>query len=107
MKISIKLIPLYMIIKKIGMLALSTTLLFALASCDFNKKETPTTLDTTTVVNTTDSGANDDPTVDNKYKIYLLAQSSGFNGTYEEWLASIKGDSISLKVIDGKLKWKY
>ena len=93
-------------IKKLGMLALSATFLFALASCDFNKKETPTTLDTTTVV-VTDPVSDNEPQVDNKYRIFLLAQSSGFNGTYEEWLESIKGDSITLEIVDGKLKWKY
>ena len=42
-----------------------------------------------------------------KYEIYLLAQTSGFTGTYEEWLDSIKGDSVVITVIEGKLKWKY
>ena len=98
--------------KKLGMLALSATFLFALASCDFgSKKQTPTKDVTTTqkVTPTTNNPVtkSNDTQVDNKYKIFLLAQSSGFNGTYEEWLASIKGDSISLKVVDGKLKWKY
>ena len=29
---------------------------------------------------------------DEQYKVYLLAQEAGFSGTYEEWLASVKGD---------------
>lgn len=40
-------------------------------------------------------------------KIYKLALSSGYTGTYEEWLNSIKGDSIELKVESGNIKWKY
>ena len=39
-------------------------------------------------------------------EIYRLAKNSGYTGTYEEWLDSIKGDSVELKVIDGFLKWK-
>ena len=94
-------------LKKLGMLALSATFVCFLASCDFKtKNETPTTSDTTTVV-VTDPVSDPEPQVDNKYKIFLLAQSSGFNGTYEEWLESIKGDSVVITVIDGKLKWKY
>ena len=29
---------------------------------------------------------------DKQYEIFKLAQEAGFTGTYEEWLASIKGD---------------
>ena len=29
---------------------------------------------------------------DKRYAIYLLAVESGYTGTYEEWLASIKGN---------------
>ena len=29
---------------------------------------------------------------DEQYKIYLLAKDAGYEGTYEEWLASIKGE---------------
>ena len=44
---------------------------------------------------------------DGRYAIYKLAQESDFDGTYEEWLDSIKGDKIVLNVIDNELKWKY
>lgn len=40
-------------------------------------------------------------------KIYKLAVGSGYTGTYEEWLASIRGDKIELKVESGNIVWKY
>jgi hypothetical protein len=33
-----------------------------------------------------------------QYDIYKLAQGTGYEGTYEEWLKSIAGDAIVLKV---------
>src|SRR5574344_2333919 len=42
-----------------------------------------------------------------QYKIYKIASSSGYTGTYEEWLESIRGDSITLQVNDGYIEWKY
>ena len=60
---------------------------------------------------------NETPTEDNQthveedtseqFKIYNLAVKSGFTGTYEEWLNSIKGDSIVLQVAGGYIQWKY
>lgn len=47
------------------------------------------------------------PSVDQKQEIYKMAVASGYTGTYEEWLASIKGDTIELSVEDGYLVWKY
>lgn len=50
---------------------------------------------------------------DERYKIYLLAKNSGYEGTYEEWLASIKGengqngDQVELRVNEGNIEWKY
>lgn len=44
---------------------------------------------------------------DTRYSIYKLAATSGFEGTYEEWLESISADEIELKSIDGLLKWKH
>ena len=41
--------------------------------------------------------------------IYTLAVENGYNGTYEQWLASIKGekgDSVELRVNDGYVQWK-
>ena len=43
------------------------------------------------------------------YRIYQLAQNSGYEGTYEEWLDSIKGekgDNIELRVENGYIQWK-
>ena len=40
-------------------------------------------------------------------KIYNLAVESGYKGTYEEWLNSIKGDSVVLQVSNGYIQWKY
>ena len=59
---------------------------------------------------TPDSGIQDvdtDPENDARYQIYILAKQSGYTGTYEEWLESIKGDSISLRVNSGNIEWKY
>ena len=92
-------------LKKVCMLTLAALSLFAFTSC--NEKNNGTTTKPTEVITTTaaDNGNNDN--IDKKYQIYLLAQQSGFSGTYEEWLESIKGDSISVIVESGKLKWKY
>ncbi|MCK9310274.1 MAG: InlB B-repeat-containing protein [Candidatus Cloacimonetes bacterium] len=47
-----------------------------------------------------------------QYDIYLLALNSGYDGTYEEWLASIRGEdgqSIELRLDEesGWMQWKY
>ena len=42
-----------------------------------------------------------------QYQIYMKARDSGFTGTYEEWLESIRGDSIEIRVEDNVLQWKY
>jgi len=44
---------------------------------------------------------------DGKYSIYLLAKEKGYEGTYDEWVASLKGDEIVLAVDNNQLKWKY
>ncbi len=47
------------------------------------------------------------------YEIYSLAASSGFNGTYEEWLDSISGadgangENIELRINGTIVQWKY
>ena len=67
-------------------------LLMPLASCGDKSTETNT------------SNLNDEV-----YKIYQLAQNSGYEGTYEEWLDSIKGekgDNIELRVSNGYIQWK-
>ncbi len=40
-------------------------------------------------------------------EIYKLAVQSGFTGTYEEWLSSIKGDSVEISIQNGYIVWKY
>ena len=51
-----------------------------------------------------------------QYEIYELAKEAGFEGTYDEWLATIKGENgkdgkdgkeIELKVVEGKIAWRY
>lgn len=93
-------------ILKICVTSLAFLSLISLASCKKKKNAKTITEDNTNtpVVITND---NNDNQVDKKYQIYLLAQTSGYTGTYEEWLESIKGDSVVITVIDGKLKWKY
>ena len=58
--------------------------------------------------NNTNQPSEDDYSDDQRYDIYKLAQTSGYTGTYEQWLASIKGDVIVIKVdSNGNLVWKY
>ena len=45
--------------------------------------------------------------VSKQREIYNLAKASGYTGTYEEWLDSIKGDQIELTLKDNAIKWKY
>ena len=92
-------------LKKACLTTLAFLSLISLVSCKKKKGSAKTTTKENTVV-TTESQNNNDQ-VDKKYQIYLLAQTSGFTGTYEEWLESIKGDSVVITVSDGKLKWKY
>ena len=45
-----------------------------------------------------------------QYQIYKLAATNGYNGTYEEWLASIKGENgtpIELIVENNVVCWRY
>ena len=93
-------------LKKACLTTLAFLSLISLASCKKNKDNKTSTDENskTPVVITED---NNDNQTDKKYQIYLLAQNSGFTGTYEEWLESIKGDFVVIKVEDGKLKWKY
>ena len=44
---------------------------------------------------------------DGNQAIYELAKEKGFEGTYDEWIASIKGDEVVLVVEEDQLKWKY
>ena len=49
------------------------------------------------------NNANDDP----RYKIYLKAVDAGYDGTYEDWLLSIRGDEVELRVADNYIQMKY
>ena len=72
---------------------------FALSSCGQSQADT----DTSNTISENDITNLDDK----KYSIYLLAKQSGYNGTYEEWLSSIRGDFIQLRVNSGNIEWKY
>ena len=76
-------------------------LLFFMTSCG-NQSDNNTS--SSTPLDNTD---NSQESSDMKYKIYLLAQNSGYNGTYEDWLNSIRGDQIVLTVNNNILVWKY
>ena len=72
--------------------------LFYLASCGSGKNLPKKVEETTTAPEETDE----------RYSIYLLAQSSGYTGTYEEWLESISGREIVLSIsANNELVWKY
>ena len=72
-----------------------------LSSCDSLMKDPNT--------GTTEPGNTNKPTEtpDQKEAIYKLAVESGYTGTYEEWLESIKGDYIELSVTSTHIVWKY
>ena len=40
-------------------------------------------------------------------RLYSLAAQSGYEGTYEEWLDSIRGAEVLIQVSDGFIQWKY
>ena len=65
--------------------------LFLLVSCNFGGQNT-----------------NYEDHSDDRYKIFLLAEQSGYTGSYEDWLKSISGKEIELTVSsDNILMWKY
>jgi hypothetical protein len=72
-----------------------------LTSCDSLMKDPNT--------GTTEPGNTNTPTetTDQRETIYKLALESGYTGTYEEWLESIKGDYIELSVTSTHIVWKY
>ena len=49
------------------------------------------------------NNTNDDP----RYIIYLKAVDAGYNGSYEDWLLSIRGDEVELRVADNYIQMKY
>ena len=84
--------------KLIGAVILGS-LAFMLASCDFPSGATNNNGESG---NTVEVNENDE-----RYKIYLLALDQGYTGSYQEWLDSIKGASISLQVANGYIQMKY
>ncbi len=72
------------IIKKCLFLVLSFSLLVFVVGCDVT-----------------------DSILEDNYEIYQLAVESGYEGTYQEWLDSIKGDEIELRILGDMLQWKY
>lgn len=71
-----------------------------LASCANNgvtKESATAAIGTTTII---EKG-------DERHDIYLLATAAGYTGTYQEWLESIKGASITLQIADGFIQMKY
>ena len=79
--------------KKISLLLLIFIVIFAVGGCVL-----------------TDKSENDNLNIDEndkKYQIYLLANQSGYNGSYSEWLKSISGDEVELSVVNNNICWKY
>ena len=89
--------------KKAKKLLAILPLLFMMAGCG----EKSSSSDPTTTDNTVITTNNQDDKTDVRYQIYLSAVSAGYNGNYEEWLESIKGDSIQLKVENNYVMFKY
>ena len=95
-------------IKRIFLTSLAAFSLVGVASCDlFPQQSGSDTSIISSNTNTTSEENINNETSENIYKIYTLAKQSGFTGTYEEWLESIKGDSVELRVDSGKFEWKY
>lgn len=98
--------------KKYILLFVLLFFLSILTACGSNSEVTNNTSDynptptTTNNPTSTPSSTKQEDTTE-QYKIYLLAQNSGYTGTYEEWLESIRGDRIVIKVEDNKIMWKY
>lgn len=46
-------------------------------------------------------------TDEKKYQIFELATQSGFDGDYEDWLLSVSGDEIELRIYGSVVQWKY
>ena len=80
-------------------LLLLLLLSFSLAACGSVEEDSQT------------SSNNEEESNENEIRqIFELALKSGYTGTYEEWLESIKGekgDSIVLQVSNGYIQWKY
>jgi len=95
----------FKLLKVLGLATLGFTVALGAASCD-SDDDTPVN-DSTNNNENQNNNSTVEQDNDARKAIYKLAQSSGFTGTYEEWLNSIKGAEVELSVVDNVLKWKY
>ena len=90
---------------------LSAILLGSVASCGILDEFLDSTSKPTSVSPTSNSApistVSTSEEISEQEAIYNLAVKSGYEGTYEEWLESIRGDSIDLTVKDGAVCWKH
>ena len=99
--------------KMVNRLLLASVLAASLISCGVPTSSSEVNSESSTEstnINSNSSSSNqnmESEEISKQKQIYLLAKSSGYTGTYEEWLESIKGDSIELSVEDNAFKWKY
>jgi hypothetical protein len=82
-----------MLIQKMKRLSFVMLTLLVLTACNTNISSIPSS--NTSSLSSSES-SNETP-IEEQFQIYLLAQQSGYTGTYQEWLDSIKGaDGASL-----------
>ena len=86
--------------KNILFTILSIFLLFITVGCNFNDF-LPDDGDTPT------EDVNDNQEDSEQKVIYNLAVESGYKGSYEDWLESIRGDEVVIQVSNGEIQWKY
>lgn len=96
----------FKLLKVLGLATLGFTIALGAASCD-SDDDAPVNDSTNNNENQNNNNSTVEQDNDARKAIYKLAQSSGFTGTYEEWLNSIKGAEVELSVVDNVLKWKY
>ena len=86
--------------KKLLIVILALTMSLALFSCDIDS-----------IAGSLNGNADEGEDV--KHDIYMLAAQSGYAGTYEDWLASVRGEpgedgkAIQLSVINGSIAYRY
>ena len=97
------------LLKKVLISSIASFSLFTITSCDFLSDITKDK-DVTIIIDDKDDDKEKDIEVDEddfRYSIYQSALSAGYSGTYEEWLNSIKGASIELRVSDSYIQMRY
>ena len=91
-----------------GFIIFSTTacdsLLGQLPSVDNSNSEYPSTTES---IQPSTSEEQEDVVTNQYEKIYPLANLTGYEGSYVQWVNSIKNDTIVLAVIDNSVQWKY